>query len=67
MILLLGGTSSTSPLALRLAEAGYQVLVSKATAIPLEIAAHGAVQCRSGPLDEPRLIQLIAEHGILGS
>ncbi len=64
MILLLGGTSSTSPLALRLAEAGYQVLVSKATAIPLELAAHRGVESRSGPLDEQRLTQLIAERGI---
>jgi precorrin-6A/cobalt-precorrin-6A reductase len=64
MILLLGGTSSTSPLTLRLAQAGYQVLVSKATAIPLEIPAHGAVESRSGPLDELGLTRLIADRGI---
>ncbi len=64
MILLLGGTSSTSPLALRLAGAGYHVLVSKATAIPLEIGRHAAIEGRCGPLDEPSLTELIARRKI---
>jgi precorrin-6A/cobalt-precorrin-6A reductase len=51
-------------LALQLAEAGYRVLVSKATTIPLEIAAHPNLESRSGPLDEPGLARLIAERGI---
>lgn len=64
MILLLGGTSETSPLAMRLAEAGYRVLVSKATDLPLPIAGHPSIRLRSGPLDDRMLAALVAEHDI---
>ena len=52
MILLLGGTSDTPPIALRLAESGYRVLVSQATDVPLETGCHPNIESRSGPLDE---------------
>jgi precorrin-6A/cobalt-precorrin-6A reductase len=40
MILLLGGTSDARPLAWRLAQAGYRVLVSQATDVPLMPPRH---------------------------
>lgn len=64
MILLLGGTASTSPLALRLAEAGFHVLVSTATDVPLNVARHVRIERRSGPLDDAGLAVLIAERGV---
>ena len=42
MILLLGGTSSTAEIALGLAAAGYRVLVSQATDVPLDVGRHAA-------------------------
>lgn len=64
MILLLGGTSETAPLALALAEAGYAVLVSTATQIPLDTGEHPAVRKRSGRLDEHGLETLVRSEGI---
>jgi precorrin-6A/cobalt-precorrin-6A reductase len=64
MILLLGGTSETAPIALALAEQGHRVLVSKATEIPLAISAHPRIESRSGPLDEASLAQLIRQRAI---
>jgi precorrin-6A/cobalt-precorrin-6A reductase len=64
MILLLGGTSSTSPLALGLARAGYRVLVSKATDVPLEVGDHAGIETRWGPLDEEGLAALVAARQI---
>ena len=52
MILLLGGTSETAPLAEALAGQGFSVLVSTATDIPLDIGNHPAVRRRTGLLDE---------------
>ena len=63
-ILLLGGTSDTPPIALRLAESGYHVLVSRATNIPLETGQHPNIESRSGPLDERGLMDLIDHRGI---
>ena len=63
LILLLGGTSETAPLARALAEAGYAVLVSKATSVPLEMPAHPRIRVRSGALDLQALSALLhAEH-----
>ena len=64
MILLLGGTASTSPLALRLAEAGFRVLVSTATDVPLDVPCHARIERRSGPLDDAGLAALIADRGL---
>ena len=64
MILLLGGTSETAPLALALAEAGHKVLVSTATDIRLNTGEHPAVRRRSGRLDEPGLAALLRSEEV---
>jgi precorrin-6A/cobalt-precorrin-6A reductase len=64
MILLIGGTSETSPLASGLAAAGYAVLVSTATDTPLAIDAHPRISRRSGRLDAERMVALDNGKGI---
>jgi precorrin-6x reductase len=64
MILLIGGTSETAPLASGLADAGYAVLVSMATAAPLAIGAHPRIFRRAGRLDEEGMVALGKEKGI---
>jgi precorrin-6A/cobalt-precorrin-6A reductase len=64
MILLLGGTSDSGPIATRLAAAGYRVLVSKATDVPLECGGHPNIEFRSGPLDDSSLAELIRERSV---
>ena len=64
MILLLGGTSDAPPIAMRLAEAGYRVLVSQATDVPLETPRHGNIEARCGPLDERGLAELVDRRAI---
>lgn len=64
MILLLGGTSDTAPLALALATRGYRVLVSRATDARLPIGEHPRIEGRSGPLDDEGLAGLIRQRGI---
>ncbi|MHB8910433.1 MAG: precorrin-6A reductase [Syntrophales bacterium] len=58
MILLIGGTSETAPLASGLAAAGYAVLVSTATAEPLAIGNSPRISRRAGRLDEDGLAAL---------
>jgi precorrin-6A/cobalt-precorrin-6A reductase len=64
MILLLGGTSDTAPIARELAERGYKVLVSMATEISLELSTHPNISRRAGRLDEQGMANLISEGGI---
>ena len=64
MILLIGGTSETAPLASGLAAAGYEVLVSTATDAPLAIEEHQRIHRRTGRLDEEGLVALAEEKGI---
>lgn len=64
MILLMGGTSETAPLASGLAEAGYEVLVSMATAAPLSIGDHPRISRRAGRLDEEGMVALGKEKEI---
>lgn len=66
MILLLGGTSDTAPIAARLARAGKRVLVSLATDVPLETGAgkYAGIEERSGPLDPESFASLVKEKGI---
>jgi precorrin-6A/cobalt-precorrin-6A reductase len=64
MILLIGGTSETAPLALGMARAGCAVLVSTATDVPLATGDHPLIARRSGPLVERRMVELIREKGI---
>jgi len=65
MILLLGGTSDTGPIAERLATAGYRVLASKATGVSLSVGDHPNIECRTGPLDETSLVDLIDRRAIV--
>jgi precorrin-6A/cobalt-precorrin-6A reductase len=64
MILLLGGTSDTAPLAERLAQTGYDVLVSTATDVPLDTGSHPRIKRRKGPLTEDDLVALATNLGI---
>ncbi len=64
MILLIGGTSETAPLASGIAAAGYEVLVSTATDVPLAIEEHPRIRRRIGRLDEEGLVALAKEKGI---
>jgi precorrin-6A/cobalt-precorrin-6A reductase len=64
MILLLGGTSETAPVATRLAEAGCRILVSTATDEPLEIGSLPNIERRSGPLDETGLANLVRRMNV---
>jgi precorrin-6A/cobalt-precorrin-6A reductase len=64
MILLMGGTSESVTLARELAAAGFRVLASTATDIPLLLDGHPHVSRRTGPLDETALTALIREQGI---
>jgi precorrin-6A/cobalt-precorrin-6A reductase len=64
MIFLIGGTSETAPIASGLAEAGYAVFVSMATATPLSIGDHPRISRRAGSLDEEGMVALGEETGI---
>lgn len=64
MILVLGGTSETSPVVERLAEHGYPVLVSTATNLSLSLPDHKNIERRSGMLDRDQLVNLITGHDI---
>lgn len=59
MILLLGGTSDAAPLAERLAQAGFQVLVSTATGVPLNIGKHQRISHRIGRMDQDAMTRLL--------
>ncbi len=63
-ILLLGGTSETAPLAVKLATAGYKVLVSTATDADLDIGEHPAIHRRCGRLNQDQLSGLIQQERI---
>ena len=65
MILLLGGTSDTAPLAGRLAKAGLHVLVSTATDEDLQIGRHPNIRRRCGRLDRADLSDVIERNSIL--
>jgi precorrin-6A/cobalt-precorrin-6A reductase len=64
MILLLGGTSETAPLAEAIAGAGFAVLVSTASDVPLEVGNHPRISHRCGPLDVEGMAQLVADRNI---
>jgi len=64
MILLLGGTSETASIAEALSLAGYKVLVSMATEIPLNAELPPGVSLRQGRLTEAEMTALIREKRI---
>jgi len=67
MILVLGGTSDTAPIATGLSREGYHVLISLATDVPLKtgVDTHPNIEQRTGPLDCDGLVSLIRKRGIL--
>lgn len=64
MILLLGGTAETARLSAAIAEAGFEVLVSTATEIPLPLGNETGVSRRAGPLDVDAMVSLVRERGV---
>ncbi len=64
MILLLGGTSDTAPIAQGLAGLKIPVLVSTATRIKLSVGDHSLIYRHSGCLDSSGLSALIQKHHI---
>ena len=62
MILLLGGTSETSPLAQALLDQGLELLVSTATDAPLTLPP--GVARRSGRMDADAIAELCARRGV---
>lgn len=64
MILLIGGTSDTAPMANLLAEAGYKVLVSQATCNPLASGDHPRIRLRQGSLNKEGLEKLVEKEKI---
>ena len=65
MILLLGGTSDTDPIARAFLSRGQKVLVSTATDYPLTLMSHPMIQKRAGELDEDSLGQLLRARRIV--
>jgi precorrin-6A/cobalt-precorrin-6A reductase len=63
-VLLFGGTSETAPAAMALAEAGFAVVVSTATDVPLDIGDHPGISGRQGMLDEEGMEALIHSRDI---
>lgn len=64
MILLLGGTSETAPLASALLETGHPVLVSTATDATLVLPDHPRLQRRHGRLDAAAMADLMRQWGV---
>lgn len=64
MILLVGGTSETAPLAAAMLEAGWPVLASMATEATLALPEHPRLERRRGRLDRDGFSELIAARGI---
>jgi precorrin-6A/cobalt-precorrin-6A reductase len=64
MILLLGGTSETAPLAGALLEAGHAVLVSTATNAPLTLPEHPRLRRRHGRLDATAMAELMRREDV---
>lgn len=64
MILLIGGTSESSALALALNGAGHSVLVSMATDVPLALPLGSGIELRRGRLNLEAMVALIKERQI---
>jgi precorrin-6A/cobalt-precorrin-6A reductase len=65
MILLLGGTSETVAIASALADAGFNVLVSTATDVALNVGDHPNISRRSGRLDPDQMAELANQQGVI--
>lgn len=63
-VFLLGGTSETAPLSMKIASVGYRVLVSTATDEPLPIGEHPGIGCRFGRLGLAEMKGLLVAEGV---
>lgn len=64
MILLLGGTTETPLLAEAIASAGFKVLVTTVTGIPLYVGRHGLISRRCGELDQEGMVRMVTEQDL---
>jgi precorrin-6A/cobalt-precorrin-6A reductase len=64
VILLLGGTSETAPLATAFTARGWPTLVSTATDVPLELPEHPLLARRNGRLNQEQMEGLIRQERI---
>jgi precorrin-6A/cobalt-precorrin-6A reductase len=64
MILLLGGTGESAHVAKAIAGAGYRVLLSAATDVPLETGSHANLFLRRGRLDREGMAALVRQEHI---
>ncbi|WP_277058610.1 precorrin-6A reductase [Trichlorobacter lovleyi] len=64
MILLLGGTSETAPLAAACAAQGWPTLISTATDVPLDLPEHPLLTRRHGRLNQEQMEQLMRQERI---
>lgn len=65
LVLLLGGTGETAPLAEAIAAAGFGVLVSTATDEILDVGKHPSIERRAGRLGREALGQLLRERQVV--
>ncbi len=65
LVLLLGGTSETAPMAAKLTASGYEVLVSTATDESLQIGDHPSISRRYGRLNYEQMVALVEEQQII--
>ncbi len=63
-VLLLGGTSETAPLAHAISGAGFAVLISTSSEIPLDVGATAHLRRRTGRLDEAGLLALLRAEAV---
>ena len=64
MILLLGGTSETAPLAAACAAKGWQTLISTATDVPLDLPEHPLLMRRHGRLNQQQMELLLRQEQV---
>ena len=64
MILVIGGTSDSRNIAVKIAQGGSGVLVSTATSYGADLAAGGGIEVTSGRLDRNGLKKLIITRGV---
>jgi precorrin-6A/cobalt-precorrin-6A reductase len=64
VIVLVGGTTETRPVAVALVEAGYQVLVSTATNATFELPDLAGLSRRAGALDRDQWVEYLDSHHV---
>ncbi len=64
MILLIGGTGESAMIAEAIADAGFPVLLSMATEIPLALPSRRSIESRHGRLNLEQFLTLITQRGV---